>query len=197
VSSLASSLCKCKEPTQVGADTVGPKLFTAAKLQLSYSPAQLLTILPFPSQWKSFTRGPSLPFLVLLFPKLRKERESRSIRQKHQVLELQQNLACSCSTLHMPTKVNGYAARKGTNHSTERTVSHIDYSALTVQKATGRGRDILAIDTYRIIRFKFLAQVSMKTNLESVVCRKTITANLLQPSSDDFIRSLLFSLNVI
>jgi hypothetical protein len=35
----------------------------------------------------------------------------------------------------MPTKVNGYAARNGTNHSREHTVFHIDYSALTVQIA--------------------------------------------------------------
>jgi len=56
------------------------------------------------------------------------------------MLELQQNLVCSRSTLHMPTKANGYAERKGTNHSTERTVSHIDYGSLTVLIATGRGR---------------------------------------------------------
>jgi hypothetical protein len=55
----------------------------------------------------------------------------------------------------MSTKVNGYAARNGTNHSREHTVLHIDYSALTDQVATGLGQDILAIDCYRITRFEF------------------------------------------
>lgn len=92
-------LCKCKEP--VGAKRTGPKLFTAYNSNSLTHPLNYWRLFLLPSQRKSFTRGPLHPFLVVLFPKLKKKgkRESRSIRWKHQQLLLQYYLPCSALSL--------------------------------------------------------------------------------------------------